>query len=215
LPLLIGGATTSPAHTSVKIAPQYRSPVVYVKDASRAVGASQPRAQPARRAAFIARVSEEHERRREQHAAKKVKVPEASLEAARANRARVDWKAYVPLAPRVPGIKRFEDYPLAQLLGYIDWMPFFNAWEFAGKFPDILSDPTVGEAASNLYADARRLLKQVISERWLKARAVIGLCPANSVGDDVEIYTDESRTEVALRLSFLRQQKGKPPGQPH
>jgi len=215
LPLLIGGATTSPAHTSVKIAPQYRSPVVYVKDASRAVGVCQTLAQPAQRAAFIARVSEEHERRREQHAAKKVKVPEASLEAARANRARVDWKAYVPLAPRVPGIQRFEDYPLAQLLGYIDWMPFFNAWEFAGKFPDILSDPVVGEAASNLYADARRMLKTLIAERWLRVAAVLGLFPANAVGDDVEIYASEARREPLATVNFLRQQKGKPAGQPH
>jgi len=215
LPLLIGGATTSPAHTSVKIALQYRSPVVYVKDASRAVGVCQTLTQPGRRAAFIARVSEEHERRREQHAAKKVKVPEASLEAARANRIRLDWAAYVPLAPRVPGVQRFDDYPLSSLLGYIDWMPFFNAWEFAGKFPDILSDPVVGEAASNLYADARRMLKTLIAERWLRVAAVLGLFPANSVGDDVEIYASEVRREPLATVNFLRQQKGKPEGQPH
>jgi len=215
LPLLIGGATTSPAHTSVKIALQYRSPVVYVKDASRAVGVCQTLTQPAQRAAFIARVSQEHERRREQHAAKKVKVPEATLEAARANRARLDWAAYTPLAPRVPGEQRFHDYPLAHLLGYIDWMPFFNAWEFAGKFPDILSDAVVGEAASNLYADARRMLKTLIAERWLRVAAVLGLFPANAVGDDVEIYASEVRREPLATLNFLRQQKGKPEGQPH
>jgi 5-methyltetrahydrofolate--homocysteine methyltransferase len=215
LPLLIGGATTSPAHTSVKIALQYHSPVVYVKDASRAVGVCQTLTQPAQRAAFIARVSEEHVRRREQHAAKKVKVPEATLEAARANRARLDWTAYTPLAPRLPGVQRFDDYPLAQLLGYIDWMPFFNAWEFAGKFPDILSDAVVGEAASNLYADARRMLKTLIAERWLTVRAVLGLFSANAVGDDVEIYADEARREPLTTLNFLRQQKGKPEGQPH
>ena len=215
VPLLIGGATTSPAHTSVKIAPQYKSPVVYVKDASRSVGVLQTLTTATARDAFIEKVNEEHVRRREQHAGKKVKVPEATIAQARANHRRIDWAAYRPVAPRNLGVQSFNDYPLSELLAYVDWMPFFNAWEFAGKFPDILSDPTVGEAASNLYADARRLLKQVISERWLKARAVIGLFPANSVGDDVEIYTDESRTEVALRLSFLRQQKGKPPGQPH
>jgi 5-methyltetrahydrofolate--homocysteine methyltransferase len=215
LPLLIGGATTSPAHTSVKIALQYRSPVIYVKDASRAVGVCQTLTQPAQRAAFIARVSEEHERRREQHAAKKVKVPEASLEAARANHARIDWKAYAPLAPRVPGVQRFDDYPLGQLLGYIDWMPFFNAWEFSGKFPDILSDPVVGEAASNLYADARRMLKALIAERWLTVRAVLGIFPANASGDDVEVYASEVRREPLTTVNFLRQQKGKPPGQPH
>jgi len=215
LPLLIGGATTSPAHTSVKIALQYRSPVVYVKDASRAVGVCQTLTQPAQRAAFIARVSAEHERRREQHAAKKVKVPEASLAAARANRVQPDWSAHVPLAPRVPGVQSFDDYPLSSLLGYIDWMPFFNAWEFGGKFPDILTDPVVGEAASNLYADARRLLKTLIAERWLKVAAVLGLFPANSVGDDVEIYASEARREPLATLNFLRQQKGKPDGQPH
>jgi 5-methyltetrahydrofolate--homocysteine methyltransferase len=215
LPLLIGGATTSPAHTSVKIALQYQSPVVYVKDASRAVGVCQTLSQPAQRAAFIARVSEEHERRREQHAAKKVKVPEASLAAARANHARVDWNAYAPLAPRVPGIQRFDDYPLSSLLEYIDWMPFFNAWEFSGKFPDILSDRVVGEAASNLYADARRMLKTLISERWLRVAAVVGLFPANALADDVLLYADEARREPLATLNFLRQQKGKPQGQPH
>jgi 5-methyltetrahydrofolate--homocysteine methyltransferase len=199
----------------VKIAPQYRSPVVYVKDASRAVGVCQTLTQPAQREAFIARVSAEHERRREQHAAKKVKLPEASLAAARSNHARLDWPSYQPLAPRVPGVQRFDDYSLAQLLGYIDWMPFFNAWEFAGKFPDILSDPVVGEAASNLYADARRMLKTLIAERWLTVRAVLGLFPANAVGDDVQVYASEARREPLVTLNFLRQQKGKPEGHAH
>jgi 5-methyltetrahydrofolate--homocysteine methyltransferase len=215
VPLLIGGATTSPAHTSVKIAPQYPSPVVYVKDASRAVGVCQTLTQPVERVAFIARNAEEHGRRREQHAAKKVKVPEASISAARANRRRIDWAAYTPIAPRVPGVQRFDNYPLEELLGYIDWMPFFNAWEFSGKFPDILTDPVVGEAASNLYADARRMLKRLIAEKWLTVRAVVGLFPANSVGDDVEIYPDGTGTTALLTLNFLRQQKGKPDGQPH
>jgi 5-methyltetrahydrofolate--homocysteine methyltransferase len=215
VPLLIGGATTSPAHTSVKIAPQYAAGVVYVKDASRAVGVCQKLSQPAQRVAYIAKVSEEHERRREQHAAKKLNVPEVSLAAARANRRPIDWAAYAPLPPRVPGVQHFEDYPLSELLGYIDWMPFFNAWEFAGRFPDILTDAVVGEAASNLYADARRMLKALIAERWLSVRAVVGLFAANSVGDDVEIYRSDARDEVLTRLSFLRQQKGKSAGQPH
>jgi len=215
LPLLIGGATTSPAHTSVKIAPQYASAAIYVKDASRAVGVCQTLIQPRQRAEFIAKVSEEHQRRREQHAAKRVKVPELSLAQARANRRPIDWSGYTAVAPRVPGIQRFPDYPLGELLGYIDWMPFFNAWEFAGRFPDVLSDPVVGEAASNLYADARRMLKQLIAERWLTVRAVLGVFPANVVGDDVELYEDEDRKGVLTRLCFLRQQKGKPEGQPH
>jgi len=215
VPLLIGGATTSPAHTSVKIAPQYTPPVIYVKDASRCVGVCQTLIQPEQRAAFIARIGEDHQRRREQHAAKKVKVPEASLAAARANRRPIDWAAYAPVPPRVPGVQHFDDYPLEELLGYIDWMPFFNSWEFTGKFPDILTDPRVGEAASNLYADARRMLKTLISERWLTVRAVIGLFPANAVGDDVEIYASEARDGLLTTLNFLRQQKGKPDGQPH
>src|SRR2546429_9148200 len=215
VPLLIGGATTSPAHTAVKIAPQYAAGVVYVKDASRSVGVLQRLSQPAQRAAFIAKVSEEHERRREQHAAKKLKVPQTSLAAARANRRPIDWAGYAPPPPRVPGVQRFEDYPLSELLGYIDWMPFFNAWEFAGRFPDILSDAVVGEAASDLYADARRMLKTLIAERWLSVRAVVGLFAANSVGDDVEIYRSEARDGLLTRLNFLRQQKGKPDGQPH
>jgi 5-methyltetrahydrofolate--homocysteine methyltransferase len=215
LPLLIGGATTSPAHTSVKIAPNYKSPVVYVKDASRSVGVCQALITKDSRDAFIAKVNEDHVRRREQHAGKKVKAPELSIAQARANRRRIDWANPAPIAPRVPRVHRYDNYPLEELLGYIDWMPFFNAWEFAGKFPDILTDPVIGEAASNLYADARRMLKQIVAERWLKVRAVVGMFPANAVGDDVEVYTDASRTKVASRLCFLRQQKGKSPGQPH
>jgi len=215
LPLLIGGATTSPAHTSVKIAPNYKSPVVYVKDASRSVGVCQALITAGRREEFIAKVNDDHERRREQHAGKKVKAPELSIAQARANRRRIDWARPAPVPPRLHRVHRYDNYPLEDLLGYIDWMPFFNAWEFAGKFPDILTDPVVGEAASNLYADARRMLKQLIAERWLKVRAVIGLFPANAVGDDVEVYTDASRENVAATLCFLRQQKGKAPGQPH
>jgi 5-methyltetrahydrofolate--homocysteine methyltransferase len=215
VPLLIGGATTSPAHTSVRIAPEYHSPVVYVKDASRAVGVCQALVTPAKRAGFAAQVAAEHERRREQHAGRRVKGPELSLERARENRRQIDWSAYSPPRPAFLGTRAFADYPLGELLPYIDWMPFFNAWEFAGRFPEILTDPVVGEAASQLYADGRRLLRRVVEERWLAARAVVGFYPANSVGDDVEVYTDESRSEVLARLCFLRQQKTKPDGQPH
>jgi 5-methyltetrahydrofolate--homocysteine methyltransferase len=215
VPLLIGGATTSPAHTSVKIAPNYKSAVVYVKDASRSVGVCQSLVTPSQRDAFIAKVNEDHERRREQHAGKKVKAPQLSIEQARANRRRIDWEQSAPVAPRALRIHRYDNYPLEQLLGYMDWMPFFNAWEFAGKFPDVLTDPVIGEAASNLYADARRMLKQLIAERWLRVRAAVGLFPANAVGDDVEVYTDASRKQVASTLCFLRQQKGKAAGQAH
>jgi 5-methyltetrahydrofolate--homocysteine methyltransferase len=215
VPLLIGGATTSPAHTSVRIAPQYDHPVVYVKDASRSVGVCNSLVTPALKADFIANIATEHERRREQHAAKSVKQPEASIAVARANRRALDWTSYEPARPLRTGVQVFEDYPLQELLDYIDWMPFFNAWEFAGRFPEILTDPVVGEAASNLYADARRMLKTLIAERWLRVRAVIGLFPANSRGDDIEVYADESRSSVIATLHHLRQQKGKAPGQPH
>jgi 5-methyltetrahydrofolate--homocysteine methyltransferase len=216
VPLLIGGATTSPAHTSVKIDPQYEGPVVYVKDASRSVGVCQSLVGASTRDDFIARAKEDHAQRREQHRGKKVKAPQLNLGQARANRARIDWMSYQPPRPAFLGVRAFDDYPLEELVRYIDWMPFFNAWEFGGKFPDILTDPVVGEATCNLYADARRMLKTLIAQRWVKARAVIGLFPANSVDeDDIEVYADESREQVIARFHHLRQQKGKPAGQSH
>jgi 5-methyltetrahydrofolate--homocysteine methyltransferase len=215
VPLLIGGATTSPAHTAVKIDPEYDGPVAYVKDASRAVGVCQSLVTPEHRADFIAKLKSGHVERREQHKGRKVKAPALTLAEARANRFRCDWAAYRPPVPKMAGVRRFENLPLEELVRYIDWMPFFNAWEFAGKFPDVLTDPVVGEAASNLYADARRMLKQMIAERWVQANAVIGFFPANSVDDDIEVYADESRTQVRYRLHHLRQQKPKPAGQPH
>ena len=215
VPLLIGGATTSPAHTAVKIDPEYDGPVAYVKDASRAVGVCQSLVTPEQRAEFVAKLKSGHAERREQHKGRKVKAPAFSLAEARANRFRCDWAAYRPPVPKMSGVRRFENVPMEELVRYIDWMPFFNAWEFAGKFPEVLTDPVVGEAASNLYADARRMLKQMISERWVQANAVIGFFPANSVDDDIEVYADESRAQVRYRLHHLRQQKPKPAGQPH
>jgi 5-methyltetrahydrofolate--homocysteine methyltransferase len=215
VPLLIGGATTSPAHTAVKIDPEYAGAVVYVKDASRAVGVCQSLATPEQRVEYTRRLKAEHAEKREQHKGRKAKAPAFTLAAARANRFRCDWSAYRPPVPRMAGVRRFEEVPLEELVRYIDWMPFFNAWEFAGKFPDILTDPIVGEAASNLYADARRMLKQMIAGRWTRASAVIGFFPANSVDDDIEVYADESRSAVLQRLHHLRQQKPKPAGQPH
>jgi 5-methyltetrahydrofolate--homocysteine methyltransferase len=215
VPLLIGGATTSPAHTAVKIDPEYDGPVAYVKDASRAVGVCQSLVTPEQRAEFVGKLKSGHAERREQHKGRKVKAPAFSLAEARANRFRCDWAAYRPPVPKMSGVRHFENLPLEELVRYIDWMPFFNAWEFAGKFPEVLTDPVVGEAASNLYADARRMLKQMISERWVQANAVIGFFPANSVDDDIEVYADESRTQVRYRLHHLRQQKPKPAGQPH
>ena len=216
VPLLIGGATTSPAHTSVKIAPNYTSPVVYVKDASRSVGVCQSLITPTARDAFIAKVNEDHVRRREQHANKKVKAPQLSIEQARANRRRIDWQQSAPVAPRGLRIHRYDNYPLDELLGYIDWMPFFNAWEFAGKFPGRADRPggrrggeqPLRRCAPHAEAAHRRALAAACA-RWS------GSFPANAVGDDVEIYTDASRSQVATTLCFLRQQKGKAEGQPH
>ena len=207
VPLLIGGATTSPAHTAVKIDPEYDGPVAYVKDASRAVGVCQALVTPDSRAEYTRKLKADHATRREQHKGRKAKAPAFSLAAARANRYSCDWSAYRPPVPKFAGVRAFENVPLEELIRYIDWMPFFNAWEFAGKFPDVLTDPIVGEAASNLYTDARRVLKQMVSERWVRASAVVGLFPANSVDDDIEVYADESRAAAAFRLHHLRQQK--------
>ncbi|HEV7613784.1 MAG TPA: methionine synthase [Steroidobacteraceae bacterium] len=213
-PLLIGGATTSPAHTAVKIDPQYQGAVIYVKDASRSVGVCQQLVTKGTRDAYIANVKTEHERRREQHRNKGVKTPQLSLPQARAKRLKFDWSAYVPPVPGFLGVRTFDDYPLDELQPYIDWMPFFNAWEFTGKFPDILQDPVVGEAASNLYADATGMLKQLIAEKWLRARAVVGFFPANSSGDDdVTVFVDDARDASKVRFHYLRQQKSKPQNQ--
>ena len=215
VPLLIGGATTSPAHTAVKIDPEYQGPVAWVKDASRAVGVCQSLVGAEGRAEATRRLKAEHASKRELHRGRRPRAPSLSLADARENRWRCDWSAYRPPVPRLAGVRTFDDIPLEELVRYIDWMPFFNAWEFAGRFPDVLTDPVVGEAASNLYADARRMLKEMIAGRWVRARATIGFFPASSVGDDIEVYADASRREVAWRLHHLRQQKPKPAGQPH
>ncbi len=216
LPLLIGGATTSPAHTSVKIDPQYEGPVIYVKDASRSVGVCQSLTTSDGREAVRARVKQEHAQRRDQHRGKRTKAPQLTLGQARANKHRIDWKAYSPPRPSFLGARPLVDFSLEELTGFIDWMPFFNAWEFGGRFPDILTDAKVGEAASALYADARRMLKKLIAEKWLRANGVVGFWPANSVDeDDIELYTDETRSRALLRVHHLRQQKGKPAGQAH
>jgi 5-methyltetrahydrofolate--homocysteine methyltransferase len=215
VPLLIGGATTSPAHTAVKIDPEYAQAVAYVKDASRAVGVCQSLITAEGRAEVTSKLKADHAQRREQHKGRKTKAPAFTLAQARANRFRCDWPAYRPPVPKMTGTRVLENIPLDELVRYIDWMPFFNAWEFAGKFPDVLTDPIIGEAASNLYADARRMLKQMIAERWVQANAVIGFFPANSTDEDVEVYTDDTRASVAFHLHHLRQQKSKPDGQPH
>jgi 5-methyltetrahydrofolate--homocysteine methyltransferase len=215
LPLLIGGATTSAMHTAVKIDPQYEGPVVYVKDASRAVGVAQGLASPEQRGAYAARVKAEYADKRAQHAGRREHVRWLTLSEARANRAPIEWTGYVPPVPRQRGVQVFARYPLAELAPYIDWTPFFKAWELAGSYPSILEDPVVGSEARQLYAHAREMLERVVAEGWLEARAVVGLFPANSLGDDIEVYTDEDRSGVLATLHHLRQQTVRPEGRPN
>ncbi len=216
LPLLIGGATTSPAHTAVKIEPNYEGPVIYVKDASRSVGVAQALVQPATRLKLIEKTRAENAKRRERHASKSRFAPQLSLRPARDNKHKIDWSAYTPPKPAFTGTRVFDDIDLATLRDYIDWMPFFNAWEFHGKFPQLLEDKVVGEAATSLFNDALAMLDKIISEKWLSARAVIGFYPANSIDDDdLRLFADDERSEELVRLCHLRQQRGKPSGQSH
>ncbi len=207
VPLLIGGATTSQIHTSVKIDPQYHGAVVYVPDASRAVGVASTLLSEDRRTAYIAQIKDKYRGLREQRAEQQQERKLASLKEARANKLTTDWSHYQATRPAFTGIKVFDDYPLAELVDYIDWNPFFKAWELTGKFPKILDDPIVGKEATRLYHDANAMLKRIISEKWLTARAVVGFFPANTVNDDdIELYTDESRNEVKTVFHTLRQQ---------
>ena len=213
LPLLIGGATTSPAHTAVKIEPRYEGPVIYVKDASRSVGVAQALVEPDTCAALVEKTREDNARRRKDHMNKKRLSPQLSINQARERKHECDWSVYTPPAPTFHGTRVFDDIDLALLRDFIDWMPFFNAWEFHGKYPQILSDKIVGEAATSLFNDATSMLDRIIEEEWLQARAVVGFYPANATDhDDVLVYADEQRSEVAQRLVHLRQQRAKAEG---
>ncbi|MCC6905168.1 MAG: methionine synthase [Anaerolineae bacterium] len=216
-PLLIGGATTSKVHTAVKIEPEYKGgPVVHVIDASRAVGVATQLLNDETRPTFSEGVRQEYSGLRVAHAGRQSRQTLVSLEAARANRQQIDWNSYQPPKPSRPGLTVFEDYSLDEIAGYIDWTPFFQAWELAGKYPDILNDPAVGESATHLFNDAQSMLKQMLAEKWLSARAVIGLFPANTVGrDDIDIYSDNSRTHTLGTIHTLRQQMERPPGRPN
>ena len=209
-PLLIGGATTSRAHTALKIDPHYQAPTVWVKDASRAVGVAQSLISRDLRAAFVAANDADYAEIRERHKNRGDAKRLVSLEKARGQKFDGGWADYTPPAPRQPGLHVFDDYPLDELVDCIDWTPFFNAWELFGKYPAILTDDVVGAQASELYRDARAMLAKIVDERWLTAKAVFGLWPANSVGDDVELTVD-GRSE---RLHFLRQQVDKPVERP-
>lgn len=210
MPLLIGGATTSRAHTALKIHPHYKSPTVWVKDASRAVGVAQSLISPDLRRNFVAANDADYAEIRERHKQRGDGKRLVSLEKARGQRFHGGWNTYVPPAPKHTGVQVFTDYPLAELLDYIDWTPFFNTWELAGKFPAILTDAVVGPQASELYRDAQAMLKRIVDEKWLTANAVFGLWPANSDGDDVLVQVDNTPTT----LHFLRQQVDKPVDRP-
>jgi len=207
LPLLIGGATTSRVHTAVKISPNYhKSQAIYVTDASRAVGVVSSLMSPEKRPRAIAKVREDYARIAESYARGQAEKVRTSIAEARANRLSLDWAGYTPPKPTFLGTRAFKAYDLAELSRYIDWTPFFHAWELKGTFPRILEDDKYGEAARNLYEDARAMLKQLIEEKWLTANGVVGFWPANRIGDDIEIYTDEMRTKRLAVLHTLRQQ---------
>jgi len=208
IPLLIGGATCSRVHTAVKIAPHYEGPVVYVPDASRSVSVAQSLLSD-QATAYIDELKADYDRVREQHANKK-QTPMWSLHKARANKTPMDWTHYTPQKPKFIGRRVFKNFDLTELAKYIDWGPFFQTWDLAGPFPAILKDEVVGTEAVRVYADGQRMLKRLIEGRWLTANAVLGLYPANSVNDDdIEFYTDDTRTEVAMTWYGLRQQTEK------
>ena len=241
IPLLIGGATTSRAHTAVKIAPQYHGPVVWVKDASRSVPVASALLSAEQRPRLLAEIDADYATIRDRHANKDRHEKFIALSAARANRTPVDWSQTPPFRPRMllqqamdvcasPAgacdhahhdhatqfVKTLHDYPIAELREYIDWQPFFISWELKGRFPDLLNNPASGETARKLWADANKMLDDIIEHRWLRANAVFGLFPANAVDDDdIAIYADETRTREIARLHNLRQQSEHRPGVPH
>jgi 5-methyltetrahydrofolate--homocysteine methyltransferase len=207
IPLMIGGATTSRVHTAVKIAPHYEGPVVYVPDASRSVSVAQSLLSDSA-AKYIAELNADYDKVRTQHANKK-QTPMWPLAKARANATAIDWSNYQPPVPKFIGRRVFKNFDLAELAAFIDWGPFFQTWDLAGPFPAILSDEVVGAEATRVYEDVQKMLKRLIEGRWLTANGVMALLPANSVGDDIEIYTDETRSEVAMTWHGLRQQTEK------
>ncbi|MCI5082033.1 MAG: methionine synthase [Saprospiraceae bacterium] len=218
IPLLIGGATTSKTHTAVKIEPQYSGPVVHVLDASRsvAVASSLLSEEGDTRSNFILDTKADYERVRVARGNRQSNKKYISLNKARENRLALDWSGYTPPKPKKTGIQIFDNYSLEELSEYIDWTPFFTSWQLAGKFPAILEDEIVGKEAQKLYNEARSMLRRMIDENWLQAKAVVGLFPANAISeDDIAVFEDENRTETAFLLHNLRQQRKKAPGQPN
>ena len=212
IPLLIGGATTSRVHTAVKISPNYRrGQAVYVLDASRAVGVVSNLLSETEKDGFIANTRAEYIKVREAHLANEAKKNRITVAAARSNPFKIDWKAYTPPKPTFMGPRAFPSYNLAELVPYIDWTPFFQTWELAGRYPQILSDNKVGAEAKKLFDDAQEMLKRLVAEKWLTANGVVGFWPANSVGDDIELFTGEPRHTKLATLHTLRQQIARDP----
>ncbi len=214
LPLLIGGATTSRAHTALKIEPHYRAPTVWVKDASRAVGVAQKLLSAEQQSAFVDEIRADYAQVRERHAQRDVGKRLVPYHVARQRRVAIDFAAQPPSAPKQTGVHALAPYPLTDLVDCIDWTPFFATWELAGRFPAILDDEVVGTQATSLYADAQAMLKRIVEENWLEARAVYAIWPANRVGDDIVIYSDDSRSQVLNTIHCLRQQADKAADKP-
>ena len=214
LPLLIGGATTSAAHTAVKIAPAYTGPVVHVIDASRVVGVAQQLLSEEKGQGFVRQVRQDQEKARKDFASRRAAQKLLPIAEARKNAARFDW-SQDPEKPEFLGLRVYEDFPLSELAEYIDWSPFFHAWELRGRFPKIFEDPVVGTEARKLYEDAQVLLEKVLREKKLRARGVLAFFPANADGDDILLYEDDSRKKVKARLHALRQQTARTDGQPN
>ena len=210
LPLLIGGATTSRAHSALKIDPAYEGPVVWVKDASRSVDVVRKLASSTHRSAYASDIADDYESVRDRHANRKQRKPLIRIEEARKQAFDFDWTSYTPDRPLKPGIHVIDDWPLEDLVEVIDWTPFFQTWELAGRYPDILEDETVGEAATSLFDDAQEMLERIVKEKWLQPKAVCALLPAARDGDDILLYKDDERDEVLERLVCLRQQADKP-----
>jgi 5-methyltetrahydrofolate--homocysteine methyltransferase len=215
IPLLIGGATTSRTHTAVKIEPKYHGPVIHVLDASRAVGVASAMLDPGARQGYADNIRTEYETLRRDRGDRQEREARHTVDEARRHGLKIDWTAVTPPRPQFIGVRTLEDYPLDELVERIDWTPFFTTWELRGHYPEILDDPKIGPTARSLHADAVAMLKRIVDGRLLRANAAFGFWPANTVRDDIELYTDDSRSEVRAVIHTLRQQMVKPPGRPN
>jgi 5-methyltetrahydrofolate--homocysteine methyltransferase len=209
IPILVGGATTSKAHTAVKIAPEYSAPVVQVKDASLSAGIVDKLISTEKKDVYWKQLKQEQEALKDKHLGRQSKNEYISLDEARNNKPAIDWDSYEPVKPSFTGEKAFNDFSLEEISKYIDWTFFFYSWELRGKYPKIFDDPEKGEDAKKLFNEGQEMLQKIIDNKMIEPNAVVGFYPANSVGDDIEFYTDENRSETSLTLNFLRNQRKK------